>query len=162
MYFRGRETWFLPFESAHEFPSYSASIFVVYEQAIIYQVFNDGLLLSSGWKASLSQTACQALCTLPSVQHNWEGQLWPAEARQDQKGKEDSGRYTKGPLMSSDTTWCHVTLSWRIMLSAYFQVCFQLFMSLTLLLLETGRALYIFQVKQTWKEDNLTFKDYFN
>lgn len=54
-----------------ELPSYSASIFVLYEQIIIYGVFNDKLLLCLGWSASLSQTACQVL----PVQHNWGGQL---------------------------------------------------------------------------------------
>lgn len=41
MYFRCRVTWLLPFQNAHEFPSYSTSIFVLYEQVIINQVFND-------------------------------------------------------------------------------------------------------------------------
>lgn len=92
--------------NVHEFPRFSASIFVLYEQIIIYEVFNDKPLLSLGWSASLSQTACQALCTALPVQHNWEGQLWSAEKRQwDQKGKGGSGRWVKGILMSSDSSW---------------------------------------------------------
>lgn len=57
---------------------------------------------------------------------------------------------------------CKAALSWRIMLGACFQVYFQLYVPLTLLLLETGKALYIFQLKQGEKEDKLQFKYYFN
>lgn len=85
----------------------------------------------------------------PCAQSSTAGKVRPAEKRhQDQKVKGDSGRRMKGPLKGSDTTWCHVALSCRIVLGASFQVCFQLFMSVTSLLLETGRALYIFQLKQ--------------
>lgn len=62
----------------------------------------------------------------------------------------------------SPTLPCKAAPSWRIVLGAYFQVYFQLYMPLTLLLLETGRAWYIFQSKQAEKEDKLTFKYYFN
>lgn len=109
MYFRCWVTWLLPFQNAYEFPSYSTSIFVVHEQDIIYWVFNDELLLSSGWNTSLSQTACQVLSLSSSLAQLGAGQLWPAEKRHwDQKGKIGSGRCTKGTLMSPDTSWCDV------------------------------------------------------
>lgn len=42
--------------NVHGFPSYSASIFVLHEQIIIYEVFNDKFLLSLGCNTSLSET----------------------------------------------------------------------------------------------------------
>jgi len=89
------------------------------------------------------------------------------KTRKEKEVLGDARRY----LVSSDTSWrcaamqflpCEAALLSRIMLGAYFQVCFQFYMPLTLVHLETSRALYVFQLKQAEKEDKLTFKYYFN